>query len=150
MLKIKNIILFVIIISIFGATFWYISTRIYSLHGNKIETVKIGNIEFRSEVVSSDAKMQKGLGGRNSLCNSCAMLFKFSRTGRYSFWMKDMRFPLDIIWILNGKVVYLEKNIPKNFSSIMVPPTDANQVLEINAGTSDKIDIKIGDKTSFN
>ena len=147
MLKIKNIILIVIIIIITSAVFWYISTHVYSLYGNKIENVKIGNNEFRSEVVLSDAKMQKGLGGRNCLCDSCAMLFKFSQVGKYSFWMKDMRFPLDIIWIKNEEVVYIEKNISENFLGTLSPQIDADSVLEINAGNVDKFNIKIGDKS---
>ena len=40
-----------------------------------------------------------------------AMLFRFSQAEKYSFWMKDMRFPLDIIWIKNREVVHIEKNI---------------------------------------
>jgi uncharacterized membrane protein (UPF0127 family) len=150
MFKTKTVILFIITISVVATTLWYISTHVYSLYGDKIETVKIGNSEFRSEVVSSDAKIQKGLGGRSGLYDSCAMLFKFPRAGTYSFWMKDMRFPLDIIWILDGKIVHIEKNISEKFSGTLSPQVDADSVLEINAGIADKIGIKISDKTSFN
>ena len=117
------------------------------MHGNKIEIVKIGNEKFYSEVVLSDTKMKKGLGGRNKLCDSCAMLFKFPQVGKYSFWMKDMRFPLDIIWIKDGTVVHIEKNISENFSETLSPQVDTDSVLEINAGNVDKFNIKIGDKS---
>ena len=148
MLEKRNTIL-VIVIMIAAVFFvsWYISIRIYSLHGNKIETVTIGNSKFYAEVVSSDVKMQKGLGGRSGLCDSCAMLFKFSQAEMHSFWMKDMRFPLDIIWIKNGEVVHVEKNVLENFSGILSPQVDADSVLEINAGNVDKLDIKIGDRS---
>ena len=128
---------------------WYISTYEFSLHGNKIETVTISNSKFRAEVVLSDKKMQKGLGGRNGLCDSCAMLFKFPQAGKHSFWMKDMRFPLDIVWIKEGEAMHIEKNVSENFSGILSPPVDADSVLEINAGSADKIVLKIGDETSF-
>ena len=68
-------------------------------------------------------------------------------TLQYSFWMKDMRFPLDIIWIKNGEVVHVEKNVLENFSGILSPQVDADSVLEINAGNVDKLDIKIGDRS---
>jgi uncharacterized protein len=145
MLNKKNIILSIIIICIIVAAVYCISIRTYSFHGNKIEKITIGNNFFYSEVVSNTDKMHKGLGGRNSLCQSCAMLFQFTKPEKYTFWMKDMRFPLDIIWISDGKVVYLEKNVSENFPGIMIPSTDADQVLEINAGNADKFDIKIGD-----
>ena len=61
-----------------------------------------------------------------------------------------MRFPLDIIWILDGKIVHIEKNVSEKFSGTLSPQVDADSVLEINAGIVDKIGIKISDKTSFN
>ena len=142
------IILSVIIVSIIIAAVYYTSIRAYSFHGNRIEKIVIGNKIFYSEAVSSADKMQEGLGGRNGLCDSCAMLFEFSQAGRYAFWMKNMRFPLDIIWISDGEIVYLEKNVSEKFSGTMVSPSDANQVLEINAGNIDKFSIKIGDEVN--
>lgn len=146
MLNKKNILLFIITISIIIAAICYVSTYKFSLHGNKIETVTIGSGKFRAEVVSSDKKMQKGLGGRNGLCDSCAMLFEFSQAGKHSFWMKDMRFPLDIIWIKDGEVLYIEKNVSENFSGTLSPRVDADSVLEIAAGSADKFSIEAGNK----
>jgi uncharacterized protein len=128
---------------------WYLSTYEFSLYDNKIESVIIGNSEFRAEVVSGGWKMQKGLGKRNDLCDVCGMLFKFPQAGKYSFWMKDMRFPLDIVWIKNGEVVHIEKNVSENFSGILSPQVYANSVLEINAGNADRIGIRIGDQVTF-
>ena len=60
--------------------------------------------------------------------------------------MKDMRFPLDIIWIKNGEVVYVEKNVSEKFSGTLSPQAEADSVLEINAGNADKLSIKVGNK----
>jgi len=142
----KNIIFgTIVIVGIIFTTLWYVSTRVYSFNGNKIEKISIGNNIFYSEIVRDADKMQGGLGGRSSLCQSCAILFQFSTAGKYTFWMKDMRFPLDIIWVSNGRIVYLEKNVSEKFSGIMVTPVDADWVIEINSGVSDKLGIKIGD-----
>jgi len=60
-----------------------------------------------------------------------------------------MRFPLDILWILDGKIVYLEKNVSEKFAGILSPPIVADQVLEINAGIADKLGVKAGDEIKF-
>ena len=79
------------------------------------------------------------------------MIFVFEKVGNYGFWMKDMNFPLDILWINdNFKVVGIEKNLatstyPKSFGS----KYKAMYVLEISAGYSNKNNIKIGDKIIF-
>ena len=149
MVKIKkiNYIIFLIVIIVLAS--YFILTQVRSVHGNGIKTIKISNNDFRVEVVSTIEKMETGLGGRNDLCSNCGMLFKFNDTGRYSFWMKDMKFPLDIIWISKDKIVYIEKNILPTFIGKIAPLEDADMVLEINAGISEGLGIKIGDRVSF-
>lgn len=124
----------------------YISTRFYSPQGNKIIPVKIANQIFYAEVVSSDERMQKGLGGRKSMCKSCGMIFEFSKAGKYSFWMKDMQFSLDIIWLKGGRIVHIEKNIQPDFVGTLISRKDADTVLEINAGIVDNLRLEIGDE----
>lgn len=145
----KYIISFFILFLVVVAVIWHISTRIYSPNGNRIEKVSIGDYVFYAEVVSSGEKLQKGLGGRENLCENCAMLFKFPQLEKYSFWMKDMQFPLDIIWLRNREVVHIEKNVSKDFSGILAPQTEADQVVELNAGVVDKAEIKEGEIVSF-
>ena len=80
-------------------------------------TAEIRGRKFDLEVVATEETRQKGLGGRDALCSNCGMLFVFSQSGNHSFWMKDMRFNLDIIWISGGKIVYIAKNLDfKKFS----------------------------------
>lgn len=148
-MRAKKILLSIIAIILAVFAFSYISKHSYSLEGNKIVSAKIKNNIFNAEVVSSDEKMQKGLGGRSKMCQFCGMLFEFSEAGRYSFWMKDMRFPLDIVWISKNKVVHIEKNVKPDFDGILTPSEDADNVLELNAGTVDKSDLQIGDTVSF-
>lgn len=146
--KKNNAIIFVIFI-FFATALWFFSVRIYSIHGNKIEKIKIGKNIFYAEVVADREKLQNGLGGRNFLCEYCGMIFRFSQSGKYPFWMKDMHFPLDIVWIKENKIVHIEKNVPKNFSGILSSQIEANEILELNANMVDKTGIKIGDKISF-
>jgi len=74
------------------------------------------------------------------------MLFLFDKSGRYAFWMKDMKFPLDFIWIAGDKVVDIDENIPPDYSGTLKPETPVDKVLEINAGVCEKYGIKKGDE----
>lgn len=121
----------------------------FSVYGNKLETVSVGGQDFRAEVVRSLEKREKGLGGRKSLCEECAMLFVFPKGGEWGFWMKNMNFDLDIIWIKEDKIVKIVRNVSKNYQEVIAPDIEADNVLEINSGLSDKFGIKRGDKIIF-
>lgn len=112
----------------------------------------IGNTEILVEIADTQAKMEKGLSGRNSLPENQGMLFLFKEPNFYGFWMKGMNFPLDFIWIRENEVVETTENVkPEDFQ----PPKNlfskekVDKVLEVNAGFVEKSKIKIGDKISF-
>jgi len=66
------------------------------------------------------------------------MLFLFDQPGWYSFWMQGMRFPLDIVFLNNGKVMDVASDLPPPSSlsipAAYIPKAPANQVIELNAG----------------
>lgn len=117
----------------------------YFCYAGKKMTVVIGGHQFSAELALTAKEQQKGLGNRAGLCQNCAMLFKFGREGDYAFWMKDMRFDLDIIWISHGKIVYIAKNLSHMALNTTDPKIPADQVLEINAGLANRYGFKIGD-----
>lgn len=113
--------------------------------------VKIGSAVVRSEVAQSDAKKKQGLSGRDSLADNAGMLFVFNKEGTYPFWNKDMRFPLDMIWINGTTVVDSYEGLPP-FSGVPVtltPKASADLVLEVNASFIKKYQIKAGDRVSL-
>jgi len=112
---------------------------------NKKNIVSIRGQAFEIEKVITQTDKQKGLGERQNLCVDCGMLFVFDNPDKYAFWMKDMQFALDILWLKDGKVVFLEKNILPTFKGTLTPTEDADQVLEINAGKVDELGIEVGD-----
>lgn len=120
----------------------------FMLTKKQSKKIVIGNTTFFAETVSRGNDLEKGLGQRDNLCEFCGMLFEFPVAKRHSFWMKDMKFPLDIIWINNKQIVYVEKNVSPNFKGVMSPIEDSNEVLEINAGSCEKYGIKVGDTVS--
>ncbi len=116
--------------------------------------VKIREAVFYVEIADDDAERGKGLSGRESLPEDRGMLFVFENPGRYSFWMYEMRFALDIIWIdEDGRVVHIEENLqpctPNQVCSSYTPSADAKYVLEVNAGLAKKHGIVVGDVVEF-
>lgn len=103
--------------------------------------------EYAVEVADTPALRERGLGGRDNLCTACAMLFVFSAPGNYGFWMKDMRFPLDIVWLLQGQVVHIERHIDPHSTKIFLPETVADTVVEVNAFEAESL--KEGDRIEF-
>lgn len=90
------------------------------------------------EVVSKDADMERGLMFRTSLGQDKGMLFVFPTDGKYSFWMKNMHFNLDILWItFDGHIAYIGQNIPactQDPCAVYTPDQSARYVLELNTG----------------
>lgn len=113
-------------------------------------TIEARKQKFKVEIADNADARKKGLSGREYLCAECGMVFLLDASEKYSFWMKNMRFPLDIIWINGEEVVFLAKNVPANSKKIFYPEKEANLVLEINAGLADKYGIREGDKIKLN
>lgn len=123
-----------------------------------VEQIRIAgqNIEVDLALTKEDQRI--GLGERNELKENEGMLFVFPRPGRYPFWMKDMKFAIDIIWMAeNRRVIYIKKDArPESFlpagqagPETYGPSGEAKYVLEVVAGFSDKNNLKIGDKAEF-
>ncbi len=94
----------------------------------------------------------KGLGKRDSIEPYDGMIFPFAFEDRHGIVMRDMRFPIDIIWINGAQVVDFARNVPtepgtsENALVKYYPRTNANIVLELPAGWIDENDLKIGDR----
>jgi uncharacterized membrane protein (UPF0127 family) len=114
-----------------------------------IKSVEIQDHKFAVDLAVTPTEREKGLGGREQLCSDCGMLFIFPQKGVYDFWMKDMRFNLDIIWISDGKIVYIAKDNSFQNLNLINPGMEANLVLEVNANLSDEYGWKIGDKVEM-
>lgn len=103
---------------------------------------------FKAEVVENILDRQKGLSGREKLPYNDGMWFVFPNAGRHGIWMKDMLFPIDIIWLdESNTIVHIEQNVsPDTFPKVFYPNSDAKYVLETNAGWSREHNIKINTK----
>ena len=111
--------------------------------------VQIGENVFYVDVAVTTPEKELGLGNRNSLEPNHGMLFAYDHKEQYSYWMKNMRFPIDILWIVpDNTIADITKNIPVATSTALTvysPKVPVNKVLELNAGVSDRLGIHVGD-----
>ncbi len=114
-----------------------------------VKLVNINGKNFIAELALTSQKQKKGLSQRKIMHRWQAMLFKFNQSQKWPFWMKGMQFNLDILWIANGKIIYIAKNVSFNSKKIIVPSSNANEVLEIKAGLCDKYKFRIGNKVKI-
>jgi uncharacterized membrane protein (UPF0127 family) len=125
---------------------------------NPQKSVIISGIKIRVDIANTPTLQTKGLSGRESLAEDQGMLFVFSSEAKQFFWMKDMLFPIDIIWINKEKeIVYIDENTPvpeANTPDYKLPlyssPKPVSYVLEVNADFCQKNNIKVGDNVEIN
>jgi len=118
---------------------------------NGAKTLKIGEISLNIEIADTEIEKENGLSGREKLEENEGMLFVFEKESYYGFWMKDMKFPLDIAWLDESKkIIYIEKNIsPETYPKVFNSPRPAAYILETNARFFENSGIKVGDVADF-
>ena len=114
-------------------------------------TIFINGAKIEVELADTPQKRTKGLSVRESLGQNEGMLFIFEKSDYYSFWMKDMNFALDIIWIGEDKKIadIIKNAIPESYPKTFSPREPAKYVLEVNAGYADEYKIEIGNEIVF-
>ena len=103
-----------------------------------------------AEIADTPAKRAQGLMGRTSLAPDHGMLFTFSEPGQWTFWMKNTKISLDILWLdTDGKVIHLELNVPictrtDEGCPRYHPAKKALYALELRAGMAERLGIQKG------
>jgi len=112
-------------------------------------TIKTANIS--AEVADSEVERSLGLSGREGLSAGQGLLFVFPEDVRANFWMKDMKFPIDIIWVNSEKrIIHIEHSLaPSTYPKTFSPEANARYVLEVPAGFSKTHDFRVGDLLTF-
>lgn len=111
-------------------------------------TMKFGSRTIAIEEANSSRDRERGLSGREGITDSYGMLFDFERKGQHCMWMKDMHFPIDILWLdENKKVMEIASSIPpESFPSNFCPAEDATYVLEVQSGLSETAGVDVGEQ----
>ena len=112
---------------------------------------KIGSHAFRLRVARTERERAQGLGGVAALVQNEGMLFTFQNDGLHGIWMKDMRIPIDILWLSNDFQIvdFAEKVSPDSFPRIFTPTTPARFVVELPAGAKKASGVAAGDAVQF-
>lgn len=144
------------VLFVFAGVLVLIALIIYSVlsqsSNDALIKVTIGQTSILVEEAITPQEKVLGLGGREYLAQDHGMLFRFATPEKSTFWMKNMRFALDFIWINNEKVVDLSENVAAPGAattddqlSLINPNFEANAVVEVNAGFVKRNQIVIGD-----
>lgn len=119
-------------------------------------TITVGDSEINIEIADDEKEREKGLSGREKLNKDTGLLFVFnSKNVRPSFWMKDMNFDIDIIWIDDERIVQIssakaeKKGTSDSDLKLYIPNQEVDYVLEVNSGFADKKDIEVGDEVNL-
>ncbi len=108
----------------------------------------IGDIPMRVEIADTPVAREKGLSDRKKLDSVNGLLFVFDTTDYHGIWMKDMQFPIDILWISEDlTVIGIEEGVsPDTFPTTFRPPQPVRYVLETNVHYADTFGIGVGQK----
>ncbi len=126
------------------------SHQLLELQDGSIHRFLLNDQQFLFEVVNSSASKIQGLSGRTEI-GSDGTLFAFEQIAIHSIWMKEMKFDIDLIWLLDGEVVDVTLGAKKPDQEtqlqelkIYQPKTGVNQVLEVERGFVEKWNVKEG------
>lgn len=110
------------------------------------ENIVVSGEVLRVQLADTSAEINKGLGGKSCIADNQAMLFELGRASEYSFWMKDMKFPIDIIWI-NSKheIVQVDAAVsPGTYPKAFASAQPAQFVLELKSGRAADLGLRPG------
>ena len=115
------------------------------------KTVRIEGISFNTEVVKTLDEQRRGLSGRPCIPDNQAMLFVYQEPKRICFWMKEMRFPIDMVWLdAEQKIMTIWESVePSTYPQEFCPDGPARYVLEFQAGTARKHHFSKGQQATF-
>lgn len=145
----KNVII-ILVCCVLGSLLAFLS--FFQDDGFLKRNFSLNNQEIHLEIAKTPVEHYQGLSDRESLCQQCGMLFVFDSAEPKTFVMRHMKFPLDIVWINQGTVTGISKNLPPENTEPYTPypsPGIVDQVLELNAGQADVYNLEVGKKINF-
>lgn len=137
---------FFLLIALFLA---YVSALYFIRPKTEFYEIRVGPAVISAELAKTPLQKSQGLSRRQSLQPNQGILFVYDYYLIPGFWMKEMNFPIDIIWIKDDLVVDLSENLPPEGiepENIYKPSAPINYVLEVPAGYVGTKNIKVGDQ----
>ena len=120
-----------------------------SEYGNAWVWMSLGEVTVKAEAVRTPERLNLGLSYRRELPEGRGMLFFMPQMEMQTFCMRGMNFPLDFIWISEGRVAGITRNVPASFPGEVPSPAPVNYVLEVPSGFAEKYGVKVGDRVKW-
>lgn len=153
---IKNILIIVGLFALLMVAFFFTQRTLTGnalFGGSKPAKAVIGKHTFNLTAARTQKEQEIGLSNKKSLAKNSGMVFPYAKKTTPTFWMKDMKFPIDILFISDDKIVTLYQNvkppIPGQTLQLYSPSEPIDSVIEINAGLSKEYGIKKGDTVTL-
>lgn len=133
-----------------GALLWLYAPQ-SGIQITPTHSLTAGDIMIEVALADTPNTRAQGLSGTTMLRDGEGMLFVFDSDGQHAFWMKDMQYAIDIIWIdVSRSVVHIEPSVgPETYPRSFMPPLPARYVLEVPAGFATEHGIGVGSKLEF-
>jgi uncharacterized protein len=116
------------------------------------KVITLGSAKLSAETAATKTEQAKGLSGRPCIEATQAMLFDFGKAGQWPMWMKDMKFPIDIVWVsTNQKIVGMEREVSPNTypDSFANKDKPARYVIEVKSGLTKQLNLDLGQSVKF-
>jgi uncharacterized membrane protein (UPF0127 family) len=152
--RVLNIILILAIGALLTVLFLHFSkdkNSVKKLNHDYEAILLAAEVEIPITIANTDREKQLGLSGTISLPQNQGKLFVFDTLSKPGFWMKDMNYGLDLVWLdKNFRIVDITKNVyPESYPEVFYPKKDVLYVLEVNAGFSTKNNLKENQLLTF-
>ncbi|HEU5005225.1 MAG TPA: DUF192 domain-containing protein [Candidatus Saccharimonadales bacterium] len=151
----KNTVLMGLIFVLVAGLIVGLSVSLASLNCNQgfrtDETISINDQTMNLQIADTTKEQAKGLGGRSCIGENQAMLFEFGKPADYRFWMKGMKFPIDIVWMdADHRVVQINANVtPGTYPETFSADEPVQYVLEMKVGRAVQLGLQDGQTINF-
>lgn len=113
--------------------------------------VTLGEVSLQASIADTEPEREQGLSDTPYLPAGVVKLFVFDTSAPWAFWMKDMQYPIDIIWLDEQKtVIHIADNLaPETYPTAFSPTVPARYVIETAAGVTTKMHLRVGAKATW-
>ena len=110
--------------------------------------IELNGVSILADVAHTKAQLLQGLSGKDKLLENHGMWFVFGYSDRWGIWMKDMNFPIDIVWFdENSEIVDIKINVsPETYPEVFYPLKESSFVLELSSGAVEKYHLEVGNR----
>ncbi|OGY21101.1 MAG: hypothetical protein A3A65_03345 [Candidatus Chisholmbacteria bacterium RIFCSPLOWO2_01_FULL_49_14] len=150
----RNTIIISLILIVLGLAWLTFSVNV-GKEKRDLSVLRVGEQSLGVEIADSAEEWSQGLSGREQLSGDEGMLFVFDDQVRRSFWMRQMRFSLDMMFIRDGRINEIVRNVPapsgsQDGTEIRVQSQEsADWVLEVNSGWAQEHGVEVGDEVTY-